>query len=490
MRTKILAELSDKIRIYGLHPAVCQELVDTQKAINPQWEAMTKFSPRGVAPPGVPQYRRFAVYADDVAKPFVEVTRGVRFNKLSPESLSWIKQAEVVDRRTFVPFSFPRPKLTMNREQAELLDALDSTLKTDARPFGNFLFLASTSVGKTILQCEIARRLGQRTIVLCPTELIFEAWYSDLLKYFKLRPVDVGLIKASKWKIEGPITLASPQTLRNRKDRWPELFKQFGTLVMDEVQTISAPEVYKFVSSFPGAYIVGATATEKRNEKSIAELVYTFGPPVHRIDTLSRETSSSMPLSEVHIVDTDFRFPFQKGNLDWHELSQAFLSDEERNQLIVSRVLSEWADGRTVIVVTKTREHTELLATLLKEAGVLDVRQINGTTNADKSYTRLLLRHLSQRHVRCVVATIQAVKTGANIRALDSMHIAMPPASIDALDQLVGRLRRKFDSRKTKISLTWYYDQHVGYLTHLFKKTALPLFRKMKVPGFDKIYTT
>lgn len=395
-----------------------------------------------------------------------------------------ILRARRVDRRTFNPVKFPKLRLELNTEQNQCMVALGVALKTNSRPFGNFLFLASTAAGKTILQATVAAKLGQRTLVICPTDQIMRAWYADLLKAYGLTKNKIGLIRAKSFKIVGPFTLATPQTLGRREQFWPQLNAEFGTIIVDETQIVTAPQLFQFLKQSPAAYIVGATATQEGRNGVNHHLRALMGEPLVSLNTYGRNTNTSMQLTGVNLVNTDFRFEHQTDNIDWFQLGLALTSDEERNQLIVSNVYKEWLDSRVVLVVTKLREHVEVLVQMLLEAGITNVNRITGETNTQNFYTKRLLKAVSERKVTCIVATQQAIKIGANIPALDSLHIAIPPANKRDFEQLIGRIRRRTEG-KTQASITYYMDTKVGYMMHLYRRIVIPTFQRLQLPGFS-----
>lgn len=461
-------------------PHVAEDLLKANRIRNPLWIQARNFSGTGWVNPAIPEWLDFAWCGDGNE---LHAYRGLNVEECDEDTQQWVARSILRDNRTNAPCEFPKFQLTPSKEQQYLIDAAFAALKKD-RQFGNLLLLASTAVGKTLLQAMLAAKLGQRTIVLSPTELITEAWFTDLCKLFNWKLKDIGVIKQSKWQTDRPFCIASIATLHRRKHLWDELHENFGTLVVDEVQGLPAPSVYDFVTQFPARYLIGATATVERNGRIIPQVRHVFGLPVAQIDSTHASTTFSMPITKVDTVETNFQYEHQDGNLQWHDLAAHLAADEERNKQIVAKVAADWADGKVCIVVTKTHEHVEMLCEMLAEAGVKDINRLTGKTNLNKVYTRGLLKLVNQRNSRLLVSTLQAVSKGANIKALDSLHIVMPPASPHLLEQLLGRLRRKHDGLKTEAIVTWYLDVKVPYMCHLFYKKAVPIFSKMEIPGY------
>jgi superfamily II DNA or RNA helicase len=461
-----------------------KRLLKENRIKNPAYEQAERFSSYNAVADDIQEYLEFAwEYEPDNE---VICYRGA-LEKLPSTMQHLRKITKWNDERIMVPATFPKLRLEWNEEQKYCMEALEDVLKHNRRPFGNLLFLASTSVGKTILQASVAARLGQRALIICPTDLIMRAWYDDLNKAFGLSRGDVGLIKRNKFDIGKHFTLASLQTLGRRRHKWAKLNRKFGTIVVDEVQGCSAETLHSFLTQSPAKYLVGATATTETRDGENHHLKALFGSPIVQVNTYHRETQTSLPISEVRLVNTSFKYRCQIDNLDWHDLAMNLCGDEDRNALIVKNIYKEWSSGRSVLVVTKTREHATLLTEMLLEAGIKNVNEINGETNQNKFYTDKLLQWVKERKVTCIVATLQAIKTGANIPMLDSLHVAMPPANKRDWEQLLGRIRRKAEGKKSAI-VTFYYDALVPYMMNLFKRIVIPVFRKMKCPGYENMY--
>lgn len=479
MKKRLRIRLGSRLRIRGASNEWMERVFRETSFPNPAYEATVQFSRWGPSA-SIPETLDFSEFEGERG---LYVSRGsVAF--LSPKLRKRIHRAILIDKRRFVRTKWPRLRLTLNDEQQECMQALKRVLANGQRPFGNLLFLASTSAGKTILQIAIARYLGQSVLVVCPTDQIMRAWYADLTKALGLTRNQIGLIRGKAFSIRLPVTLTTPQTLCRREERWKEINTQFGAVVVDETQIVSAPKLFAFLQQSPAAYRIGATATQQARVGVNHHLRALFGEPVLALNVYGRNTSTAMRITDVSLVETPFRFTHQSDNIDWFQLGLALTSSEERNRLIVRNIHKEWSEGRVILLVTKLREHVEVLYEMLTEAGVVNVNRLTGDTNADNFYTKKLLKLVADRKVTCIVATQQAIKIGANIPALDSLHIAIPPANTRDFEQLVGRIRRKTDG-KTKASVTYYLDVKVGYLMRLYRKIAVPVFSRLQVPGYD-----
>lgn len=476
MKLKLIGIKSALISIRGLSCEAANEIVARNTFRNPAWLAAKSRSVNGWVAPHIPEYLKFA-WNTSLG---LFMYRGSLSRRFTTDTEAQLRNVAWQDKRTTFPVKFPPLRCSLNAEQNFLLEGLPASV-----PFGTYLLLASTAVGKTILQAALAAKFGQRTLVVVPTDLIFRGWLADLEKLFGFTRKEIGVLKAGKWKIGETFTLATMQTLGRRTRQWDELNEAFGTIVVDEVQGVTAPTLFSFVGQSPAKYLIGATATSQSREGTENRYLRAlFGKPLVTLDTYAQDTSTSLRVSEVRVVNTEFTYDYQQDNLDWADLAMAISSDEARNELIVQNVKADWLEGRVILVTTKRSEHVRVLLDMLHEAGVDNANEISGVTNVNKQYTTSLLKAVAKRSVTCLVATDSAIKTGANIPPLDSLHIAMPPANARDWEQLIGRIRRK-EEKKSDAILTVYNDLRVGYLRNLFHRMAETVFRKLKLPGYE-----
>lgn len=485
MKIQKLRAVHDAVlTVQGINESLGNMIANALKFTNPAYAAAARFTTHRFVSADVPEHVVYGwMFEDELTMYRGSVSMlPSRFQKLVRKNIRW------KDNRNFKPVDFPDLQLDLNDEQQICMKALETAITTKSRPFGNYLVIASTSVGKTILQSAMAHRFGQKTLVLCPTELIQRAWVEDLQKLFGFTPKQIGLIRQKKW-VEGDVfTIASVATLGRRREVWDEINHEFGTIVVDEVQGVSSDTYFSFLSQSPAAYLIGATATQEARDGSVDYNVKAlFGPPIVEVNTYHKETKTSLCISEVKLVNTSFKYVHQADNIDWNDLSMELAADETRNSLILSNVKKEWLDNRVVLIVAKRVEHVKLLHDMALEMGISNANVLTGETNTDKFYTSKLLESVRSRKVTCVIATIQAIKVGANVPTLDSLHIAAPPANRRDLEQLVGRIRRKAND-KHEATVTYYFDRKVPYMLRLFKKVVVPTFRKLEVPGYKNMF--
>ena len=477
---KLHVEISAGVTIRRPPAAMREELTQLLTYENPVYDSATKFSPYSYTSID-PHICLLEDKGDEIVVP-----RGFDFGKLSVKFRARYLAALKKDTRVTVPVKWPVPLLTPNAEQKEMLEAITNYRLLNKRPHGNYLLVASTSTGKTITQALAAAKFGQRTLVLCKTNLIQKAWRDDLIKLFGLTKQQIGLIQQSKHTVGEQFTLSSLATLHRRRHLWDKIFSLFGTVILDECHLLPAKQIYDFVSACPAKYILGATATEKRADKKEFMVHAVFGQPVKRIVAVQTETASSMPITSVKEIKTAFEYRQPTQDLDFAAMMNAMIGDDKRNELIVQHVLEDWKKGNSVLITTSRVAHAQVLQDMLVEAGVEDASVLTGEVNQGRTST-VLIEMIIAKEIRCVVATDQIISTGANLPPLDRLHIAIPIVGELKLTQLLGRMRRKFQGKKDSC-VRYYLDSKVPYLFGVYKRTAVTVFREMAIKPYTNLF--
>lgn len=478
--------INSALRIYNCPESLRTELFALLRFDNPDYLNAQKRSPW--ASTAIPEHDYLVADYPD----YVEVPRG--FDPLTLSRASQLVWNRILfeDCRAVFNVKFPELKLALNRDQEQICTKFRHSLAVSSRPYGTFLFVAPTSAGKTMAQAAAASKTGQRTLVLCKTNLIKKAWQDDLFKLYGIDKHALGEIQQTNFRIGNHFTLASIATLTRRKHLWAELFSQVGCLIIDEVQITGSKTVREIVSSCPARYIIGMTATDNRRDGKNYVIQSLLGPRLLKIFNKQQETESSLPLSDARVVRTNYRYLDKKGEpippdlMNFAELTQQMSDDPVRNAIIVAEVKKDWEAGHCPLVVTTRVAHAITLVELLRKEGVVS-NLLTGATNGDKEYSEQLVNSILARHTRCLVATTQAIKLGANLNPLDRLHLAIPPANKDDVEQLVGRIRRKAVG-KTDAHLVWYHDIMTPYWHSKFKKIFYATMRTLRVPRFENMY--
>lgn len=430
----------------GLPPYFASKLKSDLTFENPEYRGMALHRPKelarlkalGEAPPR--ELKFFGDFGDLYAVP-----RGY--------DMSGIPQ-EVDDQRVRVPTEYPEPRKELWGIQREAIDAVFRK-KADCG-----VIIIPTGSGKTILGLEIARRLGQRLLILTNRdETGIDSWVTDAKDYLGL---DIGVIKGGRVEHQGrQIVAATFQTLWSQRDLMDELSRQFGIVLVDETHRVPATTFHHVTNAFHARYRYGLTATDQRNDGLAPMIFHTMGPVLFE----RRQSAKIVPVG-VRFVRTGILMPeVDNAGGDYNKCLRHLTSNAQRNDLIARKVV-EYGGNSWVLVVTHRVNHAKTLANMIaRRVGAENVGVMIGSDGPRKGrFARKVdlipgiernagkvKKAARDGEIRYVVATIQFVKEGLNIKRWDMLFLATPTSNEIELIQCIGRIRRGFPGKEKGI---------------------------------------
>lgn len=327
----------------------------------------------------------------------------------------------------------PVAGVTFRPGQKEVVEEAVSVLK--ARPFGGVILEAQVGAGKSILSLEVARRIGRKTLVVVHTSVLMDQWIQEIKRFYP---------EWSTGKIQGPtidvhnnsICVGMLQSL-SMKDDYPDwLYREFGTIIVDEVHYCGSQEFKNVMFRFYPRYFLGLSGTLKRSDG--AENVFKFG--IGRV-VKGQKIESLVPT--IYFVDTKGAgqdFSLSDYGRQKHALLESLCMSDARNKLIVQNTLKAVQAGRHVIVLSERVAHVESLYALLKKAITDPAVKVGKMVGSSKKDERAYAQD-----AQVLVATSQLLAVGFNNPRLDTLIFATP---IQAVVQPVGRVIRQHPEKK------------------------------------------
>lgn len=313
--------------------------------------------------------------------------------------------------------------------QVEAIARAREALRSGAR---RVLLISPTGSGKTVLAADIIRSAvgrGSRTLFLAHRrELIHQT--ADKLASFGVRH---GLIMAGeRMALQEPAQVASIQTLARRRDA----LRQVDLVFFDEAHHAAADTYQQVLEWYPGARVVGLTATPWRQDgRGLADV---FDASV--VVTTPRQLRDEGYLASVggwtyEAIDTsDARV--RGGDYEASSLRAAAMSKR-----VLGDVVEEYlrhAAGRRAIVFAVSVEASEKMAEGFKAAGV-PAEHIDGETPRElRDATLARLR----RGETLVVCNCNVLTEGFDCPELEVAVLARPTLSPALYLQMVGRVLR------------------------------------------------
>lgn len=319
---------------------------------------------------------------------------------------------EIVDKRVTNEVPFPNPKYPLRDSQQPVFDAVGDTC------FINAL----VGWGKTFTALHIARKLGQKTLVVTHTTMLRDQWVEEVENLFGLKP---GVIGSGSCDIEDHfIVIANIQTLVKVL---PTLTHEFGLVILDEAHHVPATTFSTVIDSMYSRYRLALSGTMHRTDGKHVIFRDYFGEKVHR----PPQAHTMNP--KVKILATGMSLP---SGLTWTEKINRLLYDEEYQNFITNLAKVQIHLGHSVLVVA---DRVEFLYKIKEKIGSNCVL-ITGDTSFEERKT--LIEKVETGESMCIAGSRQIFSEGISVNKLSCVILAVPTSNPISLEQIIGRIMR------------------------------------------------
>jgi len=324
---------------------------------------------------------------------------------------------ELEDRRVYNPVPFPLPKFELREGQQIIFDQVEDTC------FINAL----VGWGKTFTALHLARKLGQKTLVITHTTMLRDQWADEIRALFDMEP---GIIGSGKFDIEDhAIVVGNVQTVTKMIER---ISKEFGTVILDEAHHTPASTFSDIMDGMYARYRIALSGTMERTDGKHIIFRDYFGDKVYR------PPQSHTLNPRVEIVPTGIHLPAGAG---WAQKINALLYDEEYQELVARIARYKIELGHSVLIVADRVEFLNRVKELVGESCVL----ITGETTYEQRKT--LIEQVETRQKMCVAGSRQIFSEGISINQLSCVILAVPTSNPISLEQIIGRIMRLADDK-------------------------------------------
>ena len=344
----------------------------------------------------------------------------------------------------------------------------------------NGILAATTSFGKTVVGAYMIAQRKTNTLILVHNTEIQKNWIEDLTKFLdinaelpeyktktgrvKKRKSVIGKLYAGHNSMTGIIDVAIFSSLGKGDDINP-IIEQYGMVIMDECHHGAAQTVEDVIGSAKAKYVYGLTATPKREDGLEKKVFMQFGPIRFRYTAKERAEKQGID----HFVYPRFTRLVSASDLKVTEANRAVIECDSRNEQIIEDVEKCVQNGRTPLVLTKYKEHADLLYQRLQgKADHIYLLQGGGSRKA-KDEMRLQMRSVPDEESVILVAIDKYIGEGFNYPRLDTMMLTMPAAAEGNIEQFAGRLHRDYET-KTEVIIYDYVDSHIRVLEKMYHK--------------------
>ncbi len=324
---------------------------------------------------------------------------------------------EVSDKRIVNEVPFPNPKFALRDSQQIIFDQVEDTCFINAK----------VGWGKTFLALHLARKLGQKTLVITHTTNLRDQWIEEAEALFGHK---VGKIGSGKFDIEDHfIVIGNIQSLGKYA---LELSKEFGTIILDEAHHCPATTFTEFIDKMYARYRIGLSGTMQRKDGKhvlltdfFSSQVYT--PPVD--NTVEPVVNILRP--GVHLTP----------GAAWATKINDLLYDEDYQRFIGKLAEVQIDKGHSVLVIASRIEFLEKVKEYLGDTCVL----VTGNTGTEER--NAIAKAINSGEKRAIAGSRQIFSEGISINRLSAVILAEPMRFEGTIEQIIGRVMRQHDQK-------------------------------------------
>jgi superfamily II DNA or RNA helicase/very-short-patch-repair endonuclease len=329
---------------------------------------------------------------------------------------------------------------------------------------------ATTAFGKTVVAAWLIAQRGVNTLILVHRRQLVDQWVERLSTFLGLTIKEIGQIGGGRKRATGRLDVAVIQSLV-RQGVVKDCVGDYGHIIVDECHHLPARSFELVARRAKAKYVTGLSATVVRKDGHHPIIFMQCGPVRYRVD--AKSGAMQRPFEHtVHVRPTSFR-PLTEADPDrrvqFHDLYQQLIADEDRNRMICDDVLRVVREGRSPLVLTERKEHLGVLAECL-EPQVRNVILLHGGRGHREA--RAITRHLSDMpddEARVLLATGRYIGEGFDDPRLDTLFLTLPVSWRGTVAQYVGRLHRVREG-KTEVRVYDYADLNVPMLARMFDR--------------------
>lgn len=321
---------------------------------------------------------------------------------------------------------------------------------------------APTAFGKTVTAAKIIARRKRSTLILVHRTELLNQWLERLTTFLELPKDNLGALGGGKKKLTGKIDIAVMQSLSRREDQ-VEILDKYGQIIVDECHHLSAFSFEAILKQAKARYVVGLTATPFRRDGHHPIIFMQCGPLRHRA-----KVPENIP-KILNVYSKYLSAPFISSGSTIQDVFRIISGNYNRNRQIANDVLSAYAEGRKILVLTERTDHLKLLTKAIGE-DIENLFILHGRLSKKKRNAILAeLTELGDNTPLILLATGRLVGEGFDYPPLDTLVLAMPISWKGTLQQYAGRLHREHGAKKD-VRIYDYVENHQPQLVRMWDK--------------------
>ena len=368
--------------------------------------------------------------------------------------------------------------------KGELRPEQDKALKELIR-YDNGILHAATAFGKTVVSSAIIAQKKINTLIILESSALIEQWKEALEKFLNIneglptyetktgrvrkRKSLIGTLQGAHDSMTGIIDIAMAGSLC-KKGKYHKMMNEYGLVLIDECHHSASETIANVLKEVKAKYVYGVTATPKRGD-GLEKINYMLIGPI-RYSYTAKEKAKEQGIQ--HLVYPRFtRTVPPRGvitdKMHPNEAYEIIHNNDVRDEQIIEDVKNCVAAGRTLVVLSRYKDHSEKFYERLK--GYADHVFLMTGNNSKKEHRKILeqMHQVDKNESLILIATGSLVGEGFDFPRLDTLFMATPVSFRGVVEQYAGRLNRDY-AGKENVIIYDYVDNHIPMFNNMYMK--------------------
>ena len=368
--------------------------------------------------------------------------------------------------------------------KGELRPEQDKALKELIR-YDNGILHAATAFGKTVVSSAIIAQKKINTLIILESSALIEQWKEALEKFLNIneglptyetktgrvrkRKSLIGTLQGAHDSMTGIIDIAMAGSLC-KKGMYHKMMNEYGLVLIDECHHSASETIANVLKEVKAKYVYGVTATPKRGD-GLEKINYMLIGPI-RYSYTAKEKAKEQGIQ--HLVYPRFTRTVPprgviNGKMHPNEAYDIIHNNDIRDEQIVEDIKNCVLAGRTPVVLSRYKDHSEKLYERLKDYAD-NVFLMTGN-NSKKEHKKILeqMHQVDKAESLILIATGSLVGEGFDFPRLDTLFMATPVSFRGVVEQYAGRLNRDY-AGKENVIIYDYVDNHIPMFNNMYMK--------------------
>ena len=368
--------------------------------------------------------------------------------------------------------------------KGELRPEQDKALK-ELIKYDNGILHAATAFGKTVVSSAIIAQKKINTLIILESSALIEQWKEALEKFLNIneglptyetktgrvrkRKSLIGTLQGAHDSMTGIIDIAMAGSLC-KKGKYHKMMNEYGLVLIDECHHSASETIANVLKEVKAKYVYGVTATPKRGD-GLEKINYMLIGPI-RYSYTAKEKAKEQGMQ--HLVYPRFtRTVPPRGvitdKMHPNEAYEIIHNNDVRDEQIIEDVKNCVAAGRTPVVLSRYKDHSEKFYERLKSYA--DHVFLMTGNNSKKEHRKILeqMHQVDKNESLILIATGSLVGEGFDFPRLDTLFMATPVSFRGVVEQYAGRLNRDY-AGKENVIIYDYVDNHIPMFNNMYMK--------------------